>query len=71
MPLQTLCSGIDFSLVPLEQVNSAGVDSKLATEKGSLGDTTFHLSSALALLIVRTMRNLTGLNLFILSITGL
>ena len=60
MPLQTLCSGTDFppSRVPLEHVNSAGVDSKSAAEKGSLGDTTFHLSSALVLLIVRTMRNL-------------
>ena len=39
-------------------MNSAGVDSKSVAEKGSLGDTTFHLSSALALLIVRTMLNL-------------
>ena len=58
MPLQSLCSGIDFLQIPLEQVNSADVDSKSAAVKGSLGDTTFHPSSALALLIVRTMRNL-------------
>ena len=38
--------------------NSAGVDAKSAAEKGSLGDTTFHPSSAFALLIVWTMRNL-------------
>ena len=44
--------------VPVEHVNSAGVDSKSPVEKGSFGDTTFHLSSALALIIVRTMRNL-------------
>ena len=39
-------------------MNSAGVDFTSAAEKGSFGDTTFHLSSALALLIVGTMRNL-------------
>ena len=44
--------------VTLEHVNSVGVDPTLAPEKRSLGDTTFHLSSALALLIVRVMRDL-------------
>ena len=51
-------AGLTSPRFPLDHVNSAGVDSKSAAEKGSLHDTTFHLSSALALLIVRTMRNL-------------
>ena len=56
MPLQTLRSRIDFSSIS-SRACELGVDSKSAAETGSLGDTTFHLSSAVALLTVRTMRN--------------
>ena len=59
MLLETFCSGIHLPhRVTLEHVNSVGVDPTSAPEKRSLGDTTFHLSSALALLIVRIMRDL-------------
>ena len=57
--LSNRCAPGSTSLrVPLEQMNSAGVHCTSAAEKGSLSDTIFHLSSALALLIVQTMRNL-------------
>ena len=51
-------AGFTSPRVPLEHVNSAGVDSKSAAEKRSFCDTTFHLSPALALLIVLSCRKL-------------
>ena len=58
--LQTLSGRIDLisPRAPFELVNSAGVISKSPTEKRSLVDAIAHLSSELALLTVRTKRNL-------------